>query len=178
MKINTKNDFYDNEFVFSTDIECITECPVKAEISIKPEAFGKIAFLLTKYRNVEWAADCIGNKTKNGKYIVKDIYVYEQQVTKTSVLRKECPLKGTIGTIHSHNTMKAFLSHDDMETAKNHFITIVINNNMEMKAVAKVETECGKIMLKEAKIEVSGVNHEKKIKKYDIVANYIMTKRK
>ena len=120
------------------------------QVYVTTEVIGKMQFLLEKYPTDEWAADLIGNKESN-KYIITDIYIFEQEVDSVTVVRKEPPPEGAIGTTHSHHSMGAFFSGTDDEYPNaNHDLSGVVASQPDgalpftMKFTARVKTPCGK----------------------------------
>ena len=137
---------------WTAEIEYINACGEVSppQVYITPEVIGKVQFLLEKYPTDEWAADLIGTKEGN-KYIITDIYIFEQEVDSVTVVRKEPPPEDAIGTTHSHHSMGAFFSGTDDEYPNaNHDLSGVVASQPDgalpftMKFTARVKTPCGK----------------------------------
>lgn len=110
----------------------------------------KIKYLLEKYEEdrLEWMAALIGNKREDGKWIVEDISIMEQEVTSTHVQptndgqEELARLENCIGWIHSHHNMKAYFSGTDWETVEMYDVSICVNNDMDFFAACLREVDC------------------------------------
>lgn len=119
--------------------------------------FGKIITLLNKYPELEWGAYLIGEE-KEDEYVVEDLVLMKQEVTGTTVefLEEDYP-KNCIGWLHSHNSMDAFLSGTDKETAIQYAITLVVNNELKFACAVKKKLPCGRTALSPARVKVAGI---------------------
>ena len=145
------------------DIEGVKTCIDKCShmdttelIILKKKAREQIKLLLAEYPSLEWTAALIGRKTKlkvEGEdekevFAVDELKVFDQEVSGASV---KLTTKGdvdyaktpnVIGWIHSHNTMGAFHSGVDTETAQQEEISLTVNNKMEYACKVKKELPC------------------------------------
>lgn len=117
------------------------------KVIVMKEVMKVIRTLIAELPNLEWM--CMLQGIKEGDtYLVNGITIPEQEVTSshvefTSEGDKQAQETRNIGWIHSHNNMGAFLSNDDMSTASQNEITIVINNKFETKSVVTKKLPCG-----------------------------------
>ena len=108
----------------------------------------KVRYLLKKYENLEWMAALLGKQDKDGTWIAEDIYIMEQEITgghvePTTKGNKEISeLKKCIGWIHSHNTMSAFFSATDWETAESFNVSMCVNNKLDFFAACLRKVDC------------------------------------
>jgi hypothetical protein len=164
-KTNNKRYGYGNDFNYTNkpqwdskiENDYIDNCGMakKPVILICQEVIGKIQFLMEKMDGEEWAADLVGNKEhKEGTdiYIIRDIYIFEQEVSSVAIKRLDEQLpEGYIGTTHSHHHLGNFMSGtDDSYPNLNHDMSGVISNEpadglpFNMKFTMRVKTPCGK----------------------------------
>lgn len=129
---------------WKSDLEIVTCSAARAkQVKLSLKAFAKVVSISLRIKT-EWLAFLIG-KESHLFFLVQDIYIPEQEVTAASVIvLEEFPLQGTIGTIHSHGSMKAFSSSVD-ESHANYPIRIITDDNLDFKAYCRVTTECGRI---------------------------------
>lgn len=108
----------------------------------------KLKYLLEKYEQLEWMAALLGDKRKDGTWVVKDLYIMEQEVTGGHVEptvdgnKEVANLKDCFGWIHSHNTMNAFFSATDWETAQMYSVSLCVNNDFNFYGSCLKEVDC------------------------------------
>jgi len=131
----------------------------KPIIVMQAEAEIKINSMLYKFPSHEWMAVMIGGyDEKNQVYILKDIEIYDQKATSTTVehttegSKQVAKRKEVLGIMHSHASMSAFCSGTDMTTAISSHISITVNNKKEYAAKVRKILPDGKIMFIEAKL--------------------------
>lgn len=131
---------------------CVREkCPeisgnIKLIFSI--EAFSKIVLLTRKIRDYEWGAYLVGEQRDSKTFYIKDLVIPKQKVSKASVeFEEENFPENCIGWIHSHNSMKAYLSETDISTASVYKVSVVVNNDLQFAAGCKVQLPCGRVGL-------------------------------
>ncbi len=123
-------------------------------VVISENAHKKIRYLLREFPDLEWACDLLGDIEPN-RIIIKDIHIFEQEVSHAAVERIGEPHKDAIGVLHSHNTMGSFFSRTDIETADNWKISGVVNNKEEYQFIVEVNAPCGKPAQVKAKVIIS-----------------------
>lgn len=144
------------------DGKCVN-CKVDEIIIITKKAERQIRTLTKHIRYKEWMAILVGRKEKNA-YIIEEMILPEQEtqmshieVTKDGSIEAQ-EIENKIGWIHSHNNMGVFFSQNDLETASQQKISIVVNNKLEMKAIIKIQRPCGAESLEE--IDITTENRE------------------
>ena len=145
---------------------CVREkCPelsgsIKLIFSI--EAFSKIVALTRKIKDYEWGAYLVGEQKDAKTFYIKDLVIPKQKVSKASVeFEEENFPENCIGWIHSHNTMKAYLSETDISTASVYKVSVVVNNDLEFAAGCKINLPCGRVGLlidEKPEIEIEDAN--------------------
>jgi len=124
------------------------KCP---DVNIGITVLRKMDLLMEKYKSDEWAADLIGFfDPDDNEYWVLDLRLFEQEVTASSVERKEPEGDSVIGVTHSHHTMGAFMSGtDDEYPNSNYNLSGVVSrktdghHKLAMKFSIRVKTPCG-----------------------------------
>lgn len=140
-----------------TGIETVDACGrCKREntiISLTPEFVGKCRGFVEEYKDLEWAGVIRGQlpAPKNPVFVCENFIVPEQEVGEASADPTE-NLQG-IGIIHSHNRMNAFFSPDDLKSASNYPLSLVVNNDLEFKAKVRRQLACGAYYVGDAKIQ-------------------------
>lgn len=146
------------EWRFEENKKCTNgKCPkatTNKEITIKDKAQRQIRTLLNEISTQEWMAILKG-KEEEEEIIVEELYIPEQEteaahISLTTKGDIEANEQQGIGWIHSHNNMATFFSENDINTASQNRISIVVNNKQEMKALIKEKLPCGE----EALIEI------------------------
>lgn len=122
--------------------ECLGGCPKALEVKVTftPSAWMKILSLLHFSNATEWVAymEC---EQGCGMLEVRDILIPKQTRDGGECEQRE---KLTPYVIHSHHNMGSFFSMTDVEQSiSEHELSIVINNDGEMKAVLCGELPCG-----------------------------------
>lgn len=142
-------------------LECGGKCPhkgTKKEILIKENVLEQIRTLTEEVSETEWMAILQGDE-KEDKITITGLYIPEQETQKGhievtpkgSIEAQEVPNK--IGWIHSHNNMGVFFSTNDIETASQNKVSIVVNNKLEAKALTIDTKPCGTNMLEETPVK-------------------------
>ena len=140
-----------------TGIETVESCgrcdTEITKVTLTAGFIGKCRGFVEEYKDSEWAGVIIGQtpSTKNPVFVCETFIVPEQEVGETRADPKE-DLEG-IGIIHSHNKMGAFFSPDDLKTASNYPISLVVNNDLQFKAKVRQQLTCGAYLVGEAKIQ-------------------------
>lgn len=136
------------------------KCPDKEQnkpIILKTKAIDQIKMLIKELPELEWMALLIGKELET-VYVIEELIIPEQESQKAHIeLTKQGDLESSkinnIGWIHSHNTMEAFFSENDIETASQNDISIVTNNKLKMKAIITKTLPCGRQALVETKVK-------------------------
>ena len=140
-----------------TGIETVESCgrcdKEDTIITLTTEFIGKCRGFVEEYKDSEWAGVIIGQtpSKKNPVFVCETFIVPEQEVGEARADPKE-NLEG-ISIIHSHNKMGAFFSPDDIKTASNYPLSLVVNNDLEFKAKVRQQLTCGAYLVGEAKIQ-------------------------
>jgi len=146
---------------WSFDSPTIEKCPTEDEdvrVIINKSSKHKIEALMDTMGSDEWLGLLKGQELRsdNKGWIVKDIYIPEQKVTGSSAVKKENgEPEDVFGIIHSHHSMGTFWSGTDEKHANSNFdVSLVVDSDMNIKGICKVETPCGKRMHIEPDIDV------------------------
>jgi hypothetical protein len=119
--------------------------------------------------NTEWLGYLIGHPDKDG-FVVEDIVIPEQEVTKISVNVKDTPeIPNIIGTIHLHpfGSGGMFFSSTDTDfIGVNYPITVVTNNVGDYKAQIKRTLPCGAFTQLEVEVYAEEFPHSKELDKF------------
>ena len=129
--------------VIQNDLQVVTKCPgVQArEIHVEPGLFAQWVALARANKD-EWLAGLTGEL--DGLRIT-GMYFPKQTVSGARCEMQSGEMRpGTIGMIHSHNSMGAFFSSTDWEHM-NGQIEIVINERGEYEANVLDRLECGRL---------------------------------
>lgn len=165
-----------NEWKFEENMKtCDGKCPHKEEkktIIIKERAANQIKTLTRRVSKLEWMAILQG-EDKGKEIIIESLEIPEQEaqighieVTKEGSKQAQ-EVEKKIGWIHSHNSGGVFFSRNDLETASQHKVSIVVNNSHEAKAIVKTRKPCGEEMLEEANIVTETMEEEELVKKIE-----------
>jgi hypothetical protein len=145
---------------WKTETPRVTACSrvpaEKPNLKIPWRIHSKIAELSAHLSALEWGGYLVGKVTETGDYVVTDLLIPEQEVGMASfIVTKPLNHPDIIGTVHSHNTMGAFLSTtDETHIGGNHVVTLVYSTRGagEYKAQFKCTLECGASMLVDANV--------------------------
>ena len=130
--------------------DCVREkCPEmsgKIKLIFSMEAFAKIVLLTKKISDYEWGAYLVGEQRDNKTFYIKDLVIPKQKVSRASVeFEEENFPENCVGWIHSHNSMRAYLSETDISTASVYKVSVVVNNDLQFAAGCKLQLPCGRI---------------------------------
>ena len=137
--------------------ECKCSAESKTKIVVSEKTLRQIKTLCSKFPDLEWMAELVGKQEDDGSYVVDELQLFEQEVMGASV---EYTSKGNVdkskiaslGWIHSHNKMGAFLSGTDIKTASFSLISLVVNNEMQFGGKIKKTMPCGEQVLKDVEV--------------------------
>lgn len=160
-------------------------------VLLKKTVEAKIKYLLKKYEDLEWMTALLGEKRDDGTWVVKDLYIMEQEVTgghvdpTTKGNLEVAELTNCIGWIHSHNNMKAFFSGTDWETAEMYDVSLCVNNDFHFYGSCLKEVDCpqsnahGKKIMKKIDVYLeSNVLSNRDIEKIDKACEEKITEKK
>lgn len=157
---STDKDSWTNETV-KTKSSCITECPElktneKIKIFFSEKAYESIRSYCALLPNIEWCAGLKGIKKENGDYEISDLIFPEQEGAAAHIevsdngARELHQEKEIIGWLHSHNTMAAFFSGEDLENASDFQISVTVNNDLDTASKVRIQLSCGRTTLVDA----------------------------
>ncbi len=146
---------------FTCDEAEIEGCPLtkskKVAITL-PNTMWQNLIWLCKSFDTEWIAFLKGVQDTKGDWTITDFYFPKQQATAFHVDAAPRELQdGTIGAIHSHVSMKAVFSIEDIKHA-NHPVEIVINRAGEFDAAVRITLDCGRTSRAKAAILLHGTD--------------------
>ena len=138
-----RNKVWENKKVKDDHIE---GCPVYGDaiVYIRGEVMGK-ALCLAREMKIEWLGYLIGEMINPLEYWVMDIYIPKQTGSWARCENHEPEPPGTVGIIHSHNSMGAHMSGIDENSINiQNAVSIVINSRGEVEGVICIRLPCGK----------------------------------
>lgn len=157
---------------WESELDCVEECskaPEYVEVFVHMKAKMKFDALMGKYKDIEWLAYLLGDKSviglteteaKSGKsndksYVIRDIFIPEQVVTPGNVLKVTCPEFNKlpiIGVLHSHHGMGTEFSKTDHDFVnENHDVSLVITHG-KIAGQVRWKTPCGALKVVKAKV--------------------------
>lgn len=149
----------ENNDVWDTKIECISDCPHKTEIKIKisMQVVLKLTYLQQQFPSHEFTVYANTTK-KDDEYLLEDIVIPKQKVSYAAV--NEIIIDGNYNTIiHKHPGDKpgGFSGVDDEFANSNHDFSVLIGSKGLDKIIgtSRIKTECGKFMRVPLKFEVT-----------------------
>lgn len=148
----------DNDDVWDTHIECISECPHKSEMKIKlsVNVVLKLGHLQREFPHHEFTVYA-NTIVKEKEHILEDIIIPKQKVSYASV--SDIETNGNYNTIiHKHpgDNPGGFSGIDNEFANSNHDYSILIGSKGLDKVLgtARIKTDCGKFMRIPLKLEV------------------------
>ncbi len=138
----------------------IEKCGYTGQVPIRVVRFSLSAYLKVQammqvMNNSEWLAYLVGRRTRRG-YTVDDIYVPLQEVTGTSVDvgAEQQVVPNTLGTIHSHHSMGAFVSGTDEKFLISNDEVVIICSDKGWEVRIRSTLPCGALTAAEGSWEV------------------------
>lgn len=156
---------HDDTFRCTPDVK---GCPIAtaAKVYIPLQMFNKWVFLANQL-STEWIAYLKGYEKENdpGKFVITDMYFPKQKGNATHCDAEDGEIQeGTIAAVHSHVSMNAFFSSEDVAHF-NHAIELVVNSRGEIKAIGRTKLECGRYHRGDADIVFTGCEEELALEK-------------
>ncbi len=156
-KSQTKITKYASKSKIWSDDNRHPDCPYKnskISVDIPFEVFTKIVLLVKNY-DTEWLAYLDYEETENG-YLVKDLVIPEQEVTSSSVSVINSDIGVGKGVIHYHPFKSGawHSSTDESYVNRNHPFSLVVDDDLSLKARVAIKVPCGNILTGDGKVNI------------------------
>ena len=145
---------------WDSGVKCVGKCELiedlQFSILISTKVHARVTALSKRLEHTEWAGFLLGER-KDATFHINHIIVPDQVVSRAHFTVTK-PITGgnVLGTLHSHHTMGAFHSGEDLESCGSNY-QIVVTFGLPSAYAGKVRhtLPCGSIMFIDAPVAVS-----------------------